>query len=224
MAGTTPLGVEGAIPVRRRMLFILGAIAPCLIAADATEPIDALVKAGQQFYAVEQWSPAQEKFEEALKQRPDSRILHFDLGTVLFRLGDFEGALTQFQGALGDTDDQFASKVYFNIGNCQYRLKREQLALEAYRKAAKLDPSDRDARVNLELVAQSLAKGQVSQRARDAYAEAQKLVSKRLYRQALDTLAPVLQEEPAASKRYGKFARRLQQIADIAPAVAEAKI
>jgi tetratricopeptide (TPR) repeat protein len=195
-----------------------------LCAADWDDPLRGLVIESNELFAAEQFSRAQEKLEEALRQRPDSKLLHFNLGAVLFRLGDFEGALAQFQGALGDADDRFAAKVYYNIGNCQVRLQRLRLALDAFKKAVKLDPEDRDARVNLEFVATALAKGELSQRAKDAYAQALGLVEKRLYRQALEALGPVAQEEPAAAKRYASFLRRLQQVVEIVPPVPEAKI
>jgi tetratricopeptide (TPR) repeat protein len=194
------------------------------IAADWDESLNSSVRESNELYAREQFAAAQEKLEGALRQKSDSKLLHFNLGTVLFRLGDFDGALAQFQGALGDVDDRFASKVYYNIGSCQYRLERMRLAFDAFKKAATLDPDDRDARVNLELVAAALASSEVSQRAQNAFAEAQKLVGKRLYRQALDTLSPVLRDEPAAAKRYATFVRRLQQIVEIVPPPQETKI
>lgn len=202
--------------MRRLAVWLLTA---CLFltAAGVDDALTALVSDAQRFYGAEQFSEAQAKLEEALRQKPDSRLLHFNLGAVLYRLGDFEGALAQFQGALGDEDDRFASRVYYNIGECQVRLKQQRLALDAFKKAAKLDPSDLDARVNLEFVAAALARSELSQKAKAAYADAQSLVEKRLYRQALEVLGPVLQAEPAAAKRYGNFLQRLQQVAELAP-------
>src|SRR5262249_15174185 len=153
-------------------------------------------------------SRAQEKLEAALEQKPDSKLLHFNLGSVDFRLGDFQSALTQFQGALGDEDDRFASKVYYNIACCQMRLNHPQQALDAFKKAVRLDPADRDARINLEFVANLLAQAEPSQRAKDAYTEALQLIEKRLYRQALETMNPILKNEPAAVRRYSNFVRR----------------
>jgi tetratricopeptide (TPR) repeat protein len=208
----------------RARMPLLGACAAVLLGAAWDPAVVELVREGRDLYEAEQFAQAQAKFEEALQQRPELRILHFDLGTVLYKMGDFEGALGQFQGALGDTDQSFASKVYYNIGNCHYRLQRLRLAMDAYRKAIRLSPEDHDARVNLELVAAMLARTELSQRARDAYAKALRLAEKRLYHQALQALTPVLEEEPAAAKRYASFVRRLQQVVGLVPAVEGTKI
>jgi tetratricopeptide (TPR) repeat protein len=210
--------------VRRRRLGLAWLPILFLCAAGWDDALTSLVRDSNELFAKEQYASAQEELETALKEWPESKLLHFNLGTVLYRLGDLEGALAQFQGALGDTDDRFASKVYYNIGDCQVRLKRPHSALDAYKKALKLDPTDRDARVNLELVATALARSEVSQRAKDAFAEAQKLIEKRLYRQALEALGPILKDEPAAAKRYGTFVRRLQEVVEIAPTAPETNL
>lgn len=50
--------------------------------------------------------------------------------------------------------DQFgpSARLYYNLGNAYYRLDKTGLAVVSYERALKLDPTDADARTNLEFV------------------------------------------------------------------------
>lgn len=45
-----------------------------------------------------------------------------------------------------------SSKLYYNLGNCYYRLGRNGEAIVAYERALRIDPTDKDARFNLDFV------------------------------------------------------------------------
>ncbi len=49
-------------------------------------------------------------------------------------------------------NDGTSSELYYNIGNCYYRLKQLGKAILYYERALKLDPSNADARANLNFV------------------------------------------------------------------------
>lgn len=49
------------------------------------------------------------------------------------------------------------AQVYYNLGNCHYRLKNFGRAVWAYQNALRLDPSDQDAAFNLELTQTKIA-------------------------------------------------------------------
>ena len=46
----------------------------------------------------------------------------------------------------------YSSDLYYNIGNCYYKLQQNAEAVLYYEKALKLNPSDEDALFNLKLV------------------------------------------------------------------------
>ena len=46
----------------------------------------------------------------------------------------------------------YSSDLYYNIGNCYYKLKQNAEAVLYYEKALKLNPADEDALFNLKLV------------------------------------------------------------------------
>lgn len=45
-----------------------------------------------------------------------------------------------------------SAKLYYNLGNCYYRMNKPGDAILAYERALRLDPTDKDARFNLEFV------------------------------------------------------------------------
>ena len=66
-----------------------------------------------------------------------------------YRQGRFADALTQYEQALKDyPNDPF---VYYNIGNCYFKMGSSGLAAANYYRAFQLNPRDGDIRHNLEL-------------------------------------------------------------------------
>ena len=63
---------------------------------------------------------------------------------------DFKGALSAYT----DLQQKYgtSSWLYYNIGNCQYRLGHPGLAIVNYERALRMDPFNDDARTNLEFV------------------------------------------------------------------------
>ena len=63
---------------------------------------------------------------------------------------DFENALELYLQAA--QEDGNSSNLYYNIGNCYYRLNMPGKAILNYERALKLDPSNKDAATNLSFV------------------------------------------------------------------------
>ena len=80
------------------------------------------------------------KAQQELTQQADSAYMRDDFSTAL-------QAYTQLQSQYGTS-----SWLYYNIGNCQYRLGRPGLAIVNYERALRLNPLNKDARANLEFV------------------------------------------------------------------------
>lgn len=75
-----------------------------------------------------------------LTQEADSAYMHDDFAEALglyLRIAESEGT---------------SSELYYNIGNCYYRLKKPGKAIVYYERALRLDPANADARANLEFV------------------------------------------------------------------------
>jgi tetratricopeptide (TPR) repeat protein len=62
---------------------------------------------------------------------------------------DFTGALSLYEQALKENGESAA--VYYNIGNCNYKLNKIGPSILNYERAHLLDPGDKDIRFNLEI-------------------------------------------------------------------------
>lgn len=78
--------------------------------------------------------------QQELTQQADSAYMRDDFSAAL-------EAYTQLQQQYGTS-----TWLYYNIGNCQYRLGRPGMAIVNYERALRLDPLNKDARANLEFV------------------------------------------------------------------------
>jgi Ca-activated chloride channel family protein len=95
-------------------------------------------------------------YTEAQVDAPDAAELHYDIGNVLYRQADFEGAVEAFERALASAGPALRADAAFNLGNARYRQKEFAEAVEAYRRALEARPADGDAKRNLELALRAL--------------------------------------------------------------------
>jgi tetratricopeptide (TPR) repeat protein len=77
--------------------------------------------------------------------------LSFNAGNALHRLESYERAVAETQRALPPTSTRLGAATFYALGNHLLALDRLEQAYDAYRNALLLDPSDGDAKFNLEL-------------------------------------------------------------------------
>jgi tetratricopeptide (TPR) repeat protein len=73
----------------------------------------------------------------------------FEQGNRAYRDGDYQTALEWYRKIVGAGYQ--SSPVYYNMGNCFYKLGQTGYAVLYYEKALKLNPRDREIKFNLEL-------------------------------------------------------------------------
>ena len=71
----------------------------------------------------------------------------------LFRAGKFANALSIYEATLKTRPDD--AYIYYNIGNCYFKMGSVGLAVANYYRAFRLDPRDSDIRHNLDLALQA---------------------------------------------------------------------
>jgi len=147
----------------------LAAVALAAVSVGWLDP-HATAREASRLYAAGKFDDATGKYNEALVDRPDSPLLHFNLGDALYRQGKFTDAVNALQQVPGtDADSTRTARVAYNIGNAKYRLAQAAEAsdpklalglyaeaLSAYRRAMGAAPDDVDAKFNHELVAKKM--------------------------------------------------------------------
>lgn len=73
----------------------------------------------------------------------------FELGNQEYEAGNYQEAINSYQAVLVNGD--LSPEVYYNLGNCFYRLEDITNAIYHYERALKLDPGNEKAEHNLSL-------------------------------------------------------------------------
>ena len=106
---------------------------------------------GNEAYEQEDYEAAQSSYQEAIERSPELPEPHYNSGNVHYRQGQNEEAQESYNRALLDADDDLYRDTLFNQGNTRLRSGEIEEAIESYKEALRLDPTDQDAKHNLEV-------------------------------------------------------------------------
>lgn len=152
---------------RGRRALLAGAIALVTGAWSWLDRPDPDVERGNRAVAEGRHQDAQAAYQAALDRRgPDARI-HYNLGTALHRQADaastgiqrerlYDDAEAALRQATRTDDTRLGAAALYNLGNTLFRRGRHGEAIQAYRRALRMNPADDDARYNLELAQRAL--------------------------------------------------------------------
>ena len=107
-------------------------------------------------YAGGDYAGALETYRRAEVLRPDLPALNYNAGNTLNRQSDFNRALTEDQQALHSTDPDVQDRAYYSMGNAFVRTNQLREALNSYKSVLRINPSDVDAKYNLEVIQRRL--------------------------------------------------------------------
>ena len=109
---------------------------------------------GNQLYKEKKYQSALEAYRQAQVKKPRQPEVLYNLGTALYQTDQFGEAASQFEQVvnLKSTDPSLLANNWYNYGNAQYRTGQFDKAVEAYKKTLELNPKDKDAKHNLELL------------------------------------------------------------------------
>ena len=86
-----------------------------------------------------------EAFRRRVQLHPEDSKLHFDLGVILSRVGDHDGAIAEFQQARASTNPIQKVEALYHLGMSFEANSAPKLAERNYKEAIKLlDPEDKD--------------------------------------------------------------------------------
>ena len=139
----------------RNRTFLIAVISGILLSPAAAPELLASARSknrdGNRLYEEKKYDEALKRYTEAQLEAPDAPQLHYNLGNVLFRKGDLEKARDEYRRALSSADPGLDPRAIYNLGNTFFTRQEYKDAVAAYQRALRLDPSDADAKRNLEL-------------------------------------------------------------------------
>jgi Ca-activated chloride channel family protein len=155
----------------KKILLITTCCLFCLLPTFTAEAASAAkeVKEGNRLYKQEKYDDALAKYSSARTELPDSDIVNFNIGTAMYKKGDFQNAVDAFTRALVTEDKELEAGANFNIANSKYRLGNLKIntdlsgavsfyreALDYYKRTIELKQDDTEAKYNHELVERKL--------------------------------------------------------------------
>jgi Ca-activated chloride channel homolog len=122
---------------------------------------------GLEEYEAGNFEKAQADFERRLQATPQSDKLHFNAGAASYKLGDFAKAVDHFTQSLLSGDPKLREDSSYNLGNALVRRGEAakgneekkadwKNAIQHYSEALKIDPQNKQAEENREMVKKML--------------------------------------------------------------------
>jgi len=137
---------------------LLGSV-PGAVLADAASKNNE----GNRLYLQKQYDGALKKYTDAQASRPSAPELHYNIGNVLYRKGEFAKAIEEYLRAQSAADTSLSEAATFNRGNALMMQGQVPEAINAYVQALRARPDDQDAKRNLELALKLLQQQQNQQ-------------------------------------------------------------
>lgn len=152
---------------RRITAFLIG-LPIWLFFSGFFETTSGLNQKGNKAFDGKRYNSALEAYQKAQIRKPDDPTIRYNLGTTFYQLDQFKEAEAQLEQTLTNVKSkELKGTALYNYGNTQYRLGQFDRATEAYRKALDLNPNDKDAKYNLELLQKKKSIFEIQQKKRD---------------------------------------------------------
>ena len=147
--------------LRVRRVLVVGLFVLLTNSPVFADPADSNIQEGLSQYQEGLFPEAEKNFSQARSSRPDDPRLNYNLGSSFYKQEKFQEALQDYtHAALENSDTLLKKNSLYNSGNALFKMGKLQKAEEAYKKVLTLDPSDMDAKFNLEFVREQLKKNE----------------------------------------------------------------
>ncbi|MEQ1677890.1 MAG: tetratricopeptide repeat protein [Chitinophagaceae bacterium] len=119
--------------------------------AALSQQAEKFIQQGNEFYRQQQFEKAATEYSKAIKEDPDNATAKLNLANSLQKQGKEDEAVQLFsEVAVTATDADLKAKAYYNKGAVLSKQKKLEESIEAYKSALRIDPSDNEARENLQ--------------------------------------------------------------------------
>jgi len=145
--------------LRVRRVLVVGLFVLLTNSPVSADPADSNIQEGLIQYQEGLFPEAEKNFSQARSSRPHDPRLNYNLGSSYYKQEKFQEALQDYtHAALENSDPQLKKNSLYNSGNALFKMGKLQKAEAAYKKVLTMDPSDMDAKFNLEFVREQLKK------------------------------------------------------------------
>lgn len=149
--GVLCLILEACLAERGRT--VLATLCVLALARPAAADVSGDMARGIAAYEKENPAAAVEAFTKAHEAAPSDVRTRFGLGTAEYQAQAYESALRRFtDAAAAATDPALRAHSWYNAGNAHAQLGQFDEAADAFERSLRMNPNDRDAKANLELV------------------------------------------------------------------------
>jgi tetratricopeptide (TPR) repeat protein len=136
---------------RRRMLGAVGASLLVIAACGSSDPLAADLDAANEIFKRDP-AAALARYRDLQARRPTSPEVAINLANTLVKLNDPDRALVEYGRALDNAEGTTRAIGFYDRGNALFILGRVVEARASYVESLRLDPTDRDAKFNIEVI------------------------------------------------------------------------
>jgi len=120
-----------------------------------------LVRKGNKDFSNGNYNEAEINYRKALDKNPVNSTAQFNLGDAMYQQENYEKAAEVFSASdVSKKTPAERSDIYYNLGNSKLKAGKADEAMAAYKQALRENPSNEDARYNLEYLRQKQQQNQ----------------------------------------------------------------
>lgn len=109
------------------------------------------IKTGNESYNKKQFDAASSSYQKALQKSPSNSIASYNLGNAVYKSDKPEDAVKLYDKAIETSAEKgLKEKGYYNKGVAYQKQNKLPECIDAYKRALKIDPTDEEARQNLQ--------------------------------------------------------------------------
>jgi Ca-activated chloride channel homolog len=142
---------RGRAAPRRRALGAASALLLLVVACGPADPIADELDAANQVLAHDP-AGAVTRYRDLQARRPTAPEISINLGTALAALGEHDRALVEYGRGIENAKGTTRAIAFYDRATSLFRLGRILDSRAAYIEALRLDPNDRDAKFNVEII------------------------------------------------------------------------
>jgi Ca-activated chloride channel family protein len=136
----------------------------CLACRAQAQTINSYISKGNDFYKQTQFSLAEAEYRKALQASPENTTAQYNLANALQKQKKYDEAIQVLEKLYGSANEKMLKSAgAYNQGVAYTKQKSLEASIEAYKKALRLNPEDKEARENLQKALSELKKQQNDQ-------------------------------------------------------------